>query len=87
MREYNLDGKYQNNVPLNNLFGQVSIKKWVSRSRWGAFHRPPQGPPAGHFGGFFYTILETHINEELMQIIGSLAFKFWMWWAPKDRYP
>ena len=22
-----------------------------------------------------------------MQKIGSLAFKFWMWWPPKERYP
>ena len=22
-----------------------------------------------------------------MQRIGSLAFKFWMWWPPKDWYP
>ena len=54
----------------------------------GAVSAPPRISPFGFFFDFFFdTILETYINEEPMQRIGSLAFKFWMWWPPKDWYP
>ena len=36
------------------------------------------------WSSFFYTTLEIYINEDPMQKIGSVAFKFWMWWPPKD---
>ena len=54
----------------------------------GADSAPPWILPFGFFFDIFFdTILETYINEEPMQRIGSLAFKFWMWWPPKDWYP
>ena len=49
---------------------------------------PPSGYcPSDFFCNFFlYHPWNIYINEAPMQKIGSLAFKFWMWWPPKDLY-